>query len=632
MALLAPWLLLATALAAPASRPARKAPTPAAAADPQAATATDAELLLLREGFIPGELAGVERDTGGLAKLPTYRVQLALDVEGAALTGTATIRYPVGATPLPELPLRVLVNAPYLVEQMGGPPLNVLEVSCPEGCEQRPSGDPTLLRIGFASPKAAWSVAEATIRFRVAIPKLPEPPRGDAALFDQMNLMTSNGGKPSDHGALGVASGVWSLIHAVPMVAARSGSSFDVTAPSGIGDPGLADPSNLLLTLDTPDGFEVVGPGSALGATPQKDGTSRHALAASAIRDVPLYASRNWARSEQKAGGTTVVAWTLKADEKQSRKVLDTAARALLTFNKRFGTYPWRELDVVEQVVTEGVGGLESSTVVGLSTSVYLQQSSFGMLGGLLGNGGRPQLGKRTANLDEMDKGLEFVVAHVVAHQWWSVMVGNDPRAHPAVDEALTQYASVLYVEGRRGKAMGQQAQDNNLALQFQLMRLQGTADAAADQSAESFASPLQYNGVLYGKAPLYYREVRKLLGDAAFDRALQRHVASYRFHMATPGAFGESCTRVAPAKAKQLGDLERRWLHELHGDDDLGPLDFGKLLESATGTRMSAEEKALMNGLLPGVMQMLMQNGGKGLPGLLGGQMDDDEDAQPGP
>jgi hypothetical protein len=184
--------------------------------------------------------------------------------------------------------------------------------------------------------------------------------------------------------------------------------------------------------------------------------------------------------------------------------------------------------------------------------------------------------------------------------------VGSDPHLNPATDEPLTQYCASLYLESRRGKAAANESLDNQVAMNYQMMRQAGEPDGIADQPTGAFASALQYAGVIYGKAPLFYRAARKQLGDATFDKVLNRYATRYRFTDAPPDGFVQAAKDVAPKKAAALAALHDRWFGELHGDEDIGQLDYGKLIEASTGMRMSAEEKAMMQQLMPQLMEMM--------------------------
>ena len=118
----------------------------------------------------------------------------------------------------------------------------------------------------------------------------------------------------------------------------------------------------------------------------------------------------------------------LPGDEEGGRKALDWAAQALTIYQKEFGAYPYRELDIVETATT--AGGIEYPGLVAVASRLYSDPNRQAF--------------------------FESATAHEVAHQWWYNVVGNDQVNHPWLDEALTQYATYRYFQGAYGDAGGQ--------------------------------------------------------------------------------------------------------------------------------------------------------------------------------
>jgi aminopeptidase N len=123
-----------------------------------------------------------------------------------------------------------------------------------------------------------------------------------------------------------------------------------------------------------------------------------------------------------------VNSYFLPGDEAGGRKALDWAAKALTVYQKEFGAYPYRELDVVETGTT--AGGIEYPGLVAVASRFYSD-----------------------ANRQAV---FESATVHEVAHQWWYNVVGNDQVNHPWLDEALAQYATYRYFQDAYGEAGGQ--------------------------------------------------------------------------------------------------------------------------------------------------------------------------------
>jgi aminopeptidase N len=197
----------------------------------------------------------------------------------------------------------------------------------------------------------------------------------------------------------------------------------------------------------------------------------------------------------------------------------------------------------------------------------------------------------------DMTRGMrEFVTAHEVAHQWWHVLVGSDSRLHPFADEGLAQYSTLLYFEDRYGKERAEREAEQNLTLPYQMMRLAGQSDAPVERPVASFASPVAYAGLVYGKGPFFYREARRLLGDEQFFSRLMQYRERFAFRVAPGRAVIDALAGAqSGAQSGAIALLARRWLDEAHGDEDLGKLDAAELLRSlAPGVANSAAPPAI--------------------------------------
>ena len=112
---------------------------------------------------------------------------------------------------------------------------------------------------------------------------------------------------------------------------------------------------------------------------------------------------------------------------------------------------------------------------------------------------------------NEKDKFLlEYVIAHETAHQWWYSVIGNDEISEPWLDEALTEYSTVLYFEEKYGKEVGSKL--------IKTMEMQ-TRNHSIDYSLN-----------VYTKGALAFNEVRKKVGDEVFFETLKEYYNTYMF------------------------------------------------------------------------------------------------------
>ena len=204
---------------------------------------------------------------------------------------------------------------------------------------------------------------------------------------------------------------------------------------------------------------------------------------------------------------------------------------------------------------------------------------------------------------------LEFVLAHELAHQWFHVLVGSDSGRHPFLDEALANYAATLYFGKRHGARAAAAQRKWQMVLPYQLLRMLGQPDGAVLRPAKAFENQLAYAALVYGKGALFFQAAGKLLGGRALLRALRLYVRRHAFALAEPkDLLAELQTAAGPAKDKMTA-LWQRWLHESHGDQDIGTLNLGDLAgllgKMPAGSQMNP---AAATGLDPATLRMFQQ------------------------
>lgn len=540
-------------------------PLPAfAAVDPPF---SDPEVLL--DSLRPSVKATLPRsELKPLNQLPRYELVLTLDKsltsysvdERIAFTNTAT-------TKLPELVLRLFANVTH-----SPPPITFSNLTCaPRPCRANREG-PSTIRVVPTGGIGAGETLEVTLHLDGTLPVTPVEQTSILAQ-SLAGLSAMAGGKhQSDYGILGFSDGMASLGHAFAVVARRDKGGFVRNEKSTMGDLGTDEMSFVHAKVRVPADASLAATGVVVrdGAI---DGVAYFTLTAGMIRDFALLVSRSYVSTAIKVGDVTVRSHFLVQDRASGEQVLDFASHALAIFERRFGPYPYRNLDIVEAPVVGGAGGVEFSGLVTVASMFYrTMKADSGLLGQLMAGMGQVQ-----------GPILEFTTAHEVAHQYWHGLVGSDSREHPYLDESLAQFSAILYDEDRYGVERANQDADMHVRMNYRMMRMLGERDGAVDQPVDAVGSSIRYAGLVYGKGACFFQPARSLLGDAAFFDGLRRYVARYGFRMATPAALREELGRGSP-RAAELNKLAKRWFEQSHGDDDLGKADLGSLLAGALG------------------------------------------------
>ena len=399
------------------------------------------------------------------------------------------------------------------------------------------------------------------------------PPRGEDPtrdMIDQLSIFF--GGDTGDYGIFAYSSGVVTMALWYPVLAAFDEEGWDM----GGGDPALGDFSfftvaDYKVSVGMDRGFTIVASGTKVG----EEG-DRVEFSAGAVREFALIAGTKLTALSKQAGdreGVAINSYGFGGDGDTQSRVLEAAAASVDIFEKLFGEYPYRELDVVRVDLGAGIGGVEFPGMVTIASMLYLDEM-------------KDTIPEAAAVLDSrfMRESIDFVVAHEVAHQWWNAVVGSHSRKHPFVDEALANYSAILYFDKRYGKpAMNRQILFQ-LKLAYQLNRLLGGEDKVVDAPTDAFDDMIQYSAIVYGKGALFLHELRRTLGDRAFLKAISGYYGEYLFKEATPTNLVDAFAAEAGGKEKKVRRLATHWLHETHGDEDIGHLDpitlFPKLLK----------------------------------------------------
>jgi aminopeptidase N len=151
---------------------------------------------------------------------------------------------------------------------------------------------------------------------------------------------------------------------------------------------------------------------------------------------------------------------------------------------------------------------------------------------------------------------LAFLVAHETAHQWWYAQVGNDPLAHPWLDEGAAEHAAFDYYRG----VYGQRAAENLLSARWQtpysLAAAQGI-DSPVDQAASTMTAA-NYELLAYAKAALFFDALREQLGDAMYQEVMRTYVETYRWQIVSPQHLFGLAQSVS---GTNLNPLAEEWL-----------------------------------------------------------------------
>jgi hypothetical protein len=563
-------------------------PSPLASVAPTAEGWFDPSGLLVSLRAAERDATAQRAGLQSLADLPLYDLQVSID-PGA---GTYEVEQETYVTNTYGKELSTLVFRLYgnpSSANAGPTRVRVLHGDCGDSVCHLRQEPPSVVTVSLQ--EALGPGKRLRIRFKVTGLLERVSPSQTGLLAQSLSgiLGGDGGGQESTYGTMSVCEGFVSMGAFFPVLARWEGEAWERVAPRTVGDISLDALALIRARVDAPPLARVVTPGFAVRSVLFNDNQGRirrrHEFAAAMVRDFAIFAGEGLDTVERRAGEVVVRSTFRPESRKVGERVAELAASALEVFERRFGPYPYRVLEVVEAPLKEGAGGMEYSGMAVLASMLYRPFGKDDPLGGLLGL----LDGNDNPMVSVLDDTLEFTTAHEVAHQWWHVLVGSDSSAYPFVDESLAQYSTLIYFEDRYGKERARQLADSQVRLNYIGMRLMGQGDGPVMRPASSF-SPLSYAGLVYGKGPFFYREARKTMGDEAFFSALRRYADDHRFRMASSKGPMPYLTQ----HGREVSRLSQRWLEQTHGDTDLGPVTVQAVLEAVLGKQAAAMTPAI--------------------------------------
>jgi hypothetical protein len=505
-----------------------------------------------------------------------YQIKLALDFDNRTYTGTERVRFVNrGEHPASTLYFHLYSNmrVPGYVPPKTVPGQPTADEPRLEISEVRSTSDgallmyelddlETTLRVNLRAPVASNMSTEIEIKFKGSVPEIDPEETGlvthvmqqvSAALRSTRELR-----RPRDTNFR--CRGVMLLGSAYPVLAARNGDDWFRKVEVSIGDTAMTEVGDYEVTVAAPRNVSVYAPVAGL------EELSSTKFVADNLRDFAIVAGREL-RSEQRTVGDVTIRTIFNPEhEVAARRVLNIAADAVRTYVKHLGPLPMKTVSLVGAPLVATLGSAEFAGLSVIAGAFYLDFDSPTMRN-------MPDvIREQQASVEDS---LEWTVAHVVAHQWWGVAVGNDPAREPILDEALANWSALLYYREAHGDAQAAIALDEQLRGVYRLYRTFGGEDMEANRAAREYRNSFQYAAIVTSKGALLFEALRKLLGDEKFFAALSGYYRTNQLEVADlndlRGAF------VAEAPAEQRRTVTRtfdRWLASKRGDEDIGPPD----------------------------------------------------------
>lgn len=491
-----PALLSATPLAAPPATPSATPTLPATPQATQGPVPPPAPLEWHRARLHPALPAP------DLARLPRYVISATL--APPRLYGTFQLTLPPTTEALESVVLRLYGNGQSMYS---GSQLRVSEV-----------------RVGGAGVTAQVEAGGSALR----VP-LPTSLPSELPLTLTLNFESEvASGSFRGYGIQQMAQGIAVFGSPFPLLALRDGAEWRVPAIPQVGDAVSSPVALWDVFIRLPQGGTLVSTGETVGQV----GEQLHIVSGPA-RDVALVLlPEGSVPLAYEVEGVTLRYWPAGYVRESTFPAQDAAAVAAATIqimSAEFGPAPYRELDVVEAQVP--IGGYEYPGLV-------------------LFDGRRRALADRD--------GIDFLIPHEIAHQWFYALVGNDVTREPWIDEGLATFAQLRYLHRVRGAEAAQQQRRRWEAEYASVLQRR---PVGVNRPLFGYSDWVSYRGPTYYASALLFDEIRQRLGEVPFTDAMQRLVTRHAFGEVQGAELRAIFDEVAAEQGVSLADLWQRYL-----------------------------------------------------------------------
>ena len=228
---------------------------------------------------------------------------------------------------------------------------------------------------------------------------------------------------PNSEGRFGYGENTINITNWFPIACVHDDRGWNLKSYEAVGDPFYSDTSNFYVKLLIPRKYKVGCTGNIISEKSDSEKVL-YEIQAKKVRDFAFILSDKFKIKKDTYKGVNINTYNL--NEKLSTEVTKIAKDSISIFSNLFGEYPYDTYSVIASDFY--IGGMEYPTLVMIDQSLYNEKDKFL---------------------------LEYVIAHETAHQWWYSVIGNDEISEPWLDEALTEYSTVLYFEEKYGKEVG---------------------------------------------------------------------------------------------------------------------------------------------------------------------------------
>lgn len=297
---------------------------------------------------------------------------------------------------------------------------------------------------------------------------------------------------PNSEGRFGYGDNTINITNWFPIACVYDENGWNTRSYEEIGDPFYSDISNFYVNLTLPKKYEIGTSGDIMSEETDKEQTT-YEIVAENIRDFAFVLSDKFMVHKDTYNDIEINTYNLNQDV--AKEVTEISKKSIEIFSELFGQYPYKNYSVVASDFF--IGGMEYPNMVMIDESLYNKKDNFL---------------------------LEYVIAHETAHQWWYGVVGNNEITEPWIDEALTEYSTILYFEKKYGKELSEKLIEN-MNIQTRSYKTENIFKPTTE-----YENSIEYSLNVYTKGALAFNKIREKIGDELFFDTLKKYYETYMY------------------------------------------------------------------------------------------------------
>ena len=277
-----------------------------------------------------------------------------------------------------------------------------------------------------------------------------------------------------------------------PIASVYEDGKFDENGYHYNGDPFYSNIANYFVSISYPSEYTCVATGNETSCYDSNNIKSQK-YEARAVRDFCFVLSTKFSKLTSTIDNTSIDYFYY--NDLNSNESLKTCELALQSFNEMFGKYPYDKLNVVESNFVHG--GMEF-----------------------------PQLVLISDNLDNYEDYTQTIV-HEIAHQWWYGVVGNNEYESGYLDEGLAELSTALFYDKNPSYEISYESVIQNAESSYALFidvytDVFGKVNTTMNRKLDEYKTEPEYVYMAYVKGMLMYDNIRQVIGEKKFLKALQ--------------------------------------------------------------------------------------------------------------